>query len=392
MHTFTTVIDVIERSLGTKLSAKVLKRKRGLDFNVRKRIAIEFDKYEHEEKAFTVPQKDPTEIFPYVHPRWLIANDLGGAGYKVAIETEILNIKSLLLYYHRIALPDGFEYLCDIYRLDVTSTQEMDKKFDAYLNLFAELRQLIQNGTVFFMPEIPTYYPAREATEKLKIPDWFDKVFEEEPLSLLLRRQLEESLWINKEFNLDLLLPNPRVSDFFVKYMLHTSQSIPETKLLEAKIGSILLECQLPRLENLSVSDIAAIRNNNEGFAAWRASLRSILETFYKDYSHAKFDQVEFERYANEELSSGKRLIEEEISRSHCLNLLKAGTKTVGVGIATALLVTPFAPAAAIAASVATAGTTFLIDYFTAKLNKGEKGQLDSLKTHYAIFSPDVSK
>ncbi len=392
MNTFTTVIDVIERCLGTKLSAKVLNRKRGLDFNVRKQIAIEYDKYEHDEKPFIVPQKHLAEIFPYVHPRWLVARDLGGKGYQVAIESEILNIKSLLLYYHRIALPDGFGYLCDHYLLVNKSDQEMDKKFNAYLNLFTEFRQLIQNGTIFFMPEIPTFFPAREAVEKLENPYWRNKVFEKETLSSLLGRTLEESLWIGKKFNLDLLLPNPRVADFFEKYMLHTSQSIPETKLLEAKIGSVLLECQLPRLENLSSSDIAAIRNDNDGFAAWRASLRSILQSFYIDYSHAKFDQVEFERYANEELSSGKMRIEKEISKSRYLNLLKAGTKTVGVGTATALLVTPFAPAAAIAASAATAGTTFLIDYFATKLNKEKKGQRDSLKTHYAIFSPDVSK
>ena len=126
---------------------------------------FEFNKYEHDKTSFIVPQKHPTEIFPYIHPGWLIAGDLGGRGYEEAIESEISNIKSLLLYYHRVALPDGFGYVCDYYRLGESTDQEIDKKFDSYLKLFSELRPLIQNGTIFFTPEFPTYFQARKAVE-----------------------------------------------------------------------------------------------------------------------------------------------------------------------------------------------------------------------------------
>lgn len=392
MHKFTTIIDVIDRGLGTKLSSRVLTRRRGLDFDARKRIATEFDKYEHEVDKFVVPQKHPAEIFPYVHPRWLVAGDLGARGYNVAIDSEILNIKSLLLYYHKIALPDGFGYVCDFYRLGDDSNQELDIRFDSYLKFFLDLRPLIQNGTVFFMPEVPTYFPAREAVEKLETPDWLDDVDDKDSNLLILRRLFEESLWIGSKFDLDLLIPGSHASETFEQYMRYTSRSISETKLQESTIGSVLLECQLPRLEKLSVTDIAAIRNDSDGFAAWRASLRSILTAFYDDSSHANFDQTEFERYAREEMAQGKIRIEKEISKSQYLGLLKTGLKSVGVGTATALLVAPIAPAAQITAAIAGASTSFFLEYLLAKSNWKENRRLEALKTHYAIFSPEEVK
>ncbi len=96
-----------------KLSPKVLNRRLRLDFSVRKRIAIEYDKYEEDVINFVVPQKHPEEIFPYVHPRWLMAGNLGAHGYEVAITSEILNIKSFLLYYHvRCLKPLLIEIIC----------------------------------------------------------------------------------------------------------------------------------------------------------------------------------------------------------------------------------------------------------------------------------------
>jgi hypothetical protein len=390
VKTFTTVIDVVERALGRKLTLKFLSKRRGIDLDVRKRISVEFGKYESEDSHFHVPPQNITEVFPYVHPRWLISDELGMRSYKKAVDSEISKIKSLLLYYHRVALPDGFGYLCDYYRLGASSDRELDIAFDSYLKFFAELRPLVQDGTIFFMPEIPTYFRARGAVEKLLLPEWVEEEIESSSMPVrTLHRIMEESLWIGKQFNLDLLFPSNIASSHFEKHLLHTSQKVPQTRIQESKVGSIILEAQLPRIENLSIADIATIRRGSDSFAAWRANLRAILSSFYYDYSGSSLDQSEFERFAFEELAEGRMKIEKEVAESHYLNLLKTGLKSVGVGVVSAALVTPLAPTATVLSAVAGAGSTFLIDYLLAKSNRSEVKQLNALRTHYAIFNPN---
>jgi hypothetical protein len=168
MSPYTNVVDVIEQALGSRLTVGLINRRWWpIGDDTRKRISLAYFQYENDKNRFKVPEKSISEIFPYVSPRWLIADDLGG-GIVSDIDAVIRGIKLLLLYYHRIALPDYFGYLCDFYRIG-GSQPENRVQFDAHLKLFAELRPLIKDGTVFFAPEPLTFSRAIDAVQQLVV-------------------------------------------------------------------------------------------------------------------------------------------------------------------------------------------------------------------------------
>lgn len=106
-----TAVDALESALGGKLTVALLSVPNRLDLAVRQRLARAHRGYE-ERRPFPIPAATNSEVFPYVHPRWTIGGVLGGYQADLsnpeAIERIERNIKKILLYYHRVALPCGF--------------------------------------------------------------------------------------------------------------------------------------------------------------------------------------------------------------------------------------------------------------------------------------------
>ncbi len=389
----TTVIDVIERSLGTSLTKKLTTRRRGIDAETKRRIALDYLEWEDSTQGFTCPEIPKNEVCPYVHPEWVASEDLGRNLVSKSIETTIAGIKSLLIYYHRIALPDWFGYVCDIYKLCGEDINEAtDAKFSAYLKLFAEIRPLIANGTVILMPEHLTWAPARNAVSKLNRPDWFDSLFHSDVFQFArLREIIEQSFWISRKYDLDLLVPTAGAAKFLDEYVRATGRDLTQMAQQEARLASVLLACDLPRLDELTLADMMSIRQQSRGFAGWRNQLRSILKSFYSDCDSGTLDQTEFLRYANEELAQRRNEIENELRNSNYLTSLSSGLKVVGIGTLTGLVTSPVAVGTALTAGIVAGGSTFLVEYFLSKARQGEHKQLKALRAHFALFDVDES-
>lgn len=387
MKSFTTVIDVVERGLEETFSNRTINQHNGIDAKRRKKIALEYLTYEENEQLL-IPEKLNNEVFPYVHPRWILANKLGASGYVKSVDNVVVsaNIKTLLLYYHRLAISNGFGHLCDYYQISDFVNPQIDSKFDSYLKLFLELKPLIDEGIVFFMPEQNTLGKAIKAVERLEIPPWLTGP------DCLLRDILEQSLWIGKEHNLDFMVPNTNiVSNFLEDYFQNCGHSLQGEKIKESQIGSFLLECQLPNLPDLTLSDITLIRKNNDDFAAWRSRLRNILTVFYQDSKKERFDQNLFARYAYEELAQGRMEIMKAVKKSNSLDQIQKGLKNIGIGIISGVMMAPVAPLpAAILTVLATSGSTFLWEYlFNNKSD--DHNRLKTLSAHYALFDQKIN-
>ena len=384
----TTAVDAIEEALGEKITPKLLKRPNRIDSNLKKAIAQYYRRYE-EAKPFLIFPKEKGEIFPYIHPRYSIRKGIGGPHWEHPIQRTLENIKALLLYYHRISVPDGFSYVCDYYLEGCPDPDPNHSKFLAYLRLFIELRELVQNGILFFMPEFPSFFPARDAVKALPEPDdwesWereFGKQLGDGPF-YDLRTILEETLWVCKNFDLDLFLPGSAMVDFFNLYCQLAFKPIPLLELKEASAGALLLTCELPLLSKVRLKDIISIRRGGEGFAIWRAKLRNILNLAYDDFLKGTFNPNVFRRIASEELAEGREKINAEIKKSHYLTLAKAACRSIGIGLLTSLVLSPTGVIMALPTAGVSTAITFLWDYIAGKRSIKEQ---EALKAHYAVF------
>lgn len=385
-----TVIDVIETVIGEKLTLSFLSDDSTLDVIIRQRLADAHRAYE-ESCPFPKPIIMNNEVSPYIHPQWSIGKELGSHLSDMSIPGNIVHIenhiKKLLLYYHRIVLPCGFSYICDYYTRGGEPTYERDKiAFINYLRLYAKLRELIQKGIVIFLPEIPSFFPARDAVADLpQLDNW--SVFNDDGPVLILRNIIEQSLWVGKEFGLDLFLPSKGAITFFNKYSEVCRKALPESRVVDASVGELLLNCKLPAVDFLSLEDMICVREGSDSFLAWRSSLRSVLERMYSDQLHGTFNEAELRRLAFEEFAAARIAVNKEISKSSFLSLTKdSGVRTVGIGVLTRLLTEMAAPGAGLITATATAGFTFLWDYTRWKFKATERKQLGAIKSHYAVW------
>jgi hypothetical protein len=389
MANLVTVVDVVEGAIGDTLTPALLKRHRGLDVAIRQRIAERHAEYEHSPAQLTVPKREPLEVFPYVHPGWTVSDDLGAAPARETHEQAVAAIKTLLLYYHRLAVPSALGDVCDYYSGGrfMDAAEPAARAFESQLYLLAELRPLVQSGTIFFMPEPSTYGPAVDAVARLGTPEWIYEIDRDDAgIMMRLREIFEQSMFIGGTWDLDLLIPNGPAAESFGQFVTHTAHRISKVELAESQLGSMLLHCDLPMLDALTVKDIAAIRTDSTAFARWRSQLRSVLRAFYEDFASGAMDQRQFRRYAAEELADGKSRIEAEIRQSSYLSLASAGLKSVGIGTVVAGLTAPADAATGIASAVVTGGVTFLVDCCRQKMSRGAK-VAQSLRAHYAVLT-----
>jgi len=397
MSKVNTVIDIVENALGEKLTESLLLKPQKIDLKNRQRIAKLYREYE-KRQDFKVPEAGPYEIFPYVHPGWTIAHEVGGFYTDLSGTDNLLNvennIKKLLLFYDRIALPSGFEYFNDYYRIsDEEPLPEVANGFINHLKLYAKFRELISRGIVFFVPEVPTFFPARDAVEKIILPDEIKNNLKNE-LGLTsiyeIRKVIEQSLWIGDRFKFDLFIPGKESISFFDAYSRMILHQNPTTnKLFEASAGNLILDCNLPTIDKLSLNDIISIRSDSDAFKSWRASLRLVLQRSYEDLLKDSFNPNELRRLADEEFASARLAIETEIKKSSVLTLGKTGVRSVGIGLMAGVVTATIVanPFMVLASSAASSGITFLWDYIGSKLNKSKNMKNTALKAHYALWN-----
>jgi len=396
MNKVRTIIDVVEDGLGEELTESILSKPKKIDLKKRQHIARSYYEYE-KSQDFQTPTVGSYEVFPYIHPGWHVAHKVGGYFADLSNDKSIKDvenqIKKLLLFYHKLALPSGFEYYSDYYRLGNGEPPiQVRDAFINHLRLYAKLRKLISKEIVFFIPEVPSFFPARDAVKKIRLPEEWEKKLDEifgEVTTWDLHERIEQSLWIGKKFNLDLFLPGKEAISFFDDYSQLIKCQIPSSRTLEAAAGNLILDCQLPAIDKLTVDDIIAVRDGSDAFKSWRASLREVLESSYDDLLKGSFDPDELHRLADEKFASSRNAIESDIKKSSVLGLAKTGFRSIGIGLMTGVVTASIManPLTVFTSSAASAGVTFLWDYVGALLNRSKNMKNVALKAHYAVWN-----
>ena len=124
------------------------------------------------------------------------------------------------------------------------------------------------------MPEPSTYRVAVGAVERLQLPEWIGALDEQDRyLTARVREILEESMDVGDRWDVDLFIPNPSVAAIF-RRLTDGFRAMSSVGVAEAQMGSILLNCELPRLDRLTLTDIVSLRDDSIAFAGWRQQLR----------------------------------------------------------------------------------------------------------------------
>ncbi len=384
-------LDAIDRALGEKLTPKFLK-KHTIGPDLRVKIAREYKDYERVE--FNAPEKSANEIFPFVHPRWNIAVELGSSGCDLHFEEILVNIKKLLLYYHKIAINDGFPFICDIYDhgydYDWDDISRWNIRFDNYLWVFAHLRPLIEKSVVSFVPEVSVFYKARDEAKGLTIDEY--KEFKEFCLSIGAKPKpffplwvleiIEQSFWVGSQCKMDLFLPSQEAQSTYKVYVQFLLSKLKKSNsiLTEIDCPTTLFSTALPNPEALRIKDIIKMRFNEEGFDKWRVQLRNAI---------TEIDQVEvynrgvINKRVQEILRIGKMELEQDLKSLSIKQQLYDSFILAGVGYTGVMAAKGIFDWNVLAGVAGASATTFLWKFLKSER---ERNNTRTLLKHFAVF------
>jgi hypothetical protein len=171
-----------------------------------------------------------------------------------------------------------------------------------------------------------------------------------------------------------------------------TEQLLPSLRDAENVVMKRLTEMTLPGLESLDPVDLVAVRLSSEEFEEWRRSLRSALQSASATPPDLLDRDDEIRRTFRDALVDARRRLEESLKRSRFGTSLRSGAVaflcgSVAIGIAT--LLSPAAPVAATAASLAgltaSAALNAIAKAGEVKAPSGAKRKArEALAQHYA--------
>ena len=118
------------------------------------------DEYRHYAKAFNALNKgklkqSESELAPYLFEYLSYSKELGAPLGDVAevvrIEETITALKRLLLYHHRVFIPDWFLWLLDYMRWRSEDERDLSRVL-YYLKFLVKSKSLIEGGTLTLIP------------------------------------------------------------------------------------------------------------------------------------------------------------------------------------------------------------------------------------------------
>ncbi len=264
-------------------------------------------------------------------------------------------IKRLLLYCHRLVLDDPFIYTCDYLKYgepDGALRAEVRRKVGANLSLLSYLRPLVEHEIVVFVPQDRAgRAPAPDAASVSRIAAESDfGHFNPGPMhpyvqqfwSEVAFQSVKATLLLGNEFpsRFDFFFPDPVfVNAAVVELRGHRPESVGTAERHSRELN-YLLEVHIPRLDDLTVADVLAIREQGDAFILWRDSLRSALGA--ASDVNARIDpNGERMRAIRDELEVAQARLRENVAKSPVLHSSSRGVLRLALGGLTDLMFAP---------------------------------------------------
>ncbi len=189
---------------------------------------------------------------------------------------------------------------------------------------------------------------------------------------------------------LDLYLPYRHYEDVLRAVAKEKPQQVPDwVREVELKVLSNLLRVPLPGLAELAPQEIVAVRQGEEAFARWRASLERGMERVAALDAKTLNRDIEEVRLIEGELLEGRQALESEISKSSLLSQVARGWKEFTIGGVVALGLTPLAgPIPGLMGGAGNVGLKLLLNSFTGRR---DRDAARALHHQYLLFSPGPS-
>jgi hypothetical protein len=135
----------------------------------------------------------------------------------------------------------------------------------------------------------------------------------------------------------------------------------------------------------MTPADIVAIRQGEEAFARWRASLERAMERVHRLDPMTLNRESEERRLLEQELLEERQALEAEISKSAVLSQAKRALKDFSVGGLVTIALIPLAgPVAPLLGGAGKAAGGLLLDYFAGRTTLG---RARALHRQYLLFS-----
>ena len=393
------ILGLIESVLGDELTpdSMVTIQKKPHDFFCKLKKV-----HEELERNYTLPELRPDEVRPYVpiiHQgtqfSGITLSYYGDFDSIASAETATDSLTQHLLYCHSIAVDNPLAFMLDYFPGNDRFTEEIKPKIFNYLHFICSIRPLIDEGIVHLVEWSPkrlfafgSWPPLLFDKEDLgvvaKETDWSDMqdcfkvsvdsvpveakaIFLGSEISPEIGAVLGKSKTLGGNFSV--YLPRRCYQSLFSHLvrkgneLLQTIQPNGEHDML---LTAELLALDLPRLNNLSLGDLVAIRRSEDVFEDWRRSLRrGLREASRLDPCLLGRENTALQAI-RDELAELARRAGLATTKSRVLSSVRQGAKGFAVDTLAALIASPTAVSAAITAGGIKGGLEFLWNHLTA--------------------------
>lgn len=363
----------------------------------------------------TIPPREPDELRPFLSfqaMRWMSSQYGFGFDPKSVVSWQDEDaparvedaLKRVLLYCHRAVVDDPIIYMMDYF----TEGEPSNSREYGYrtrlahaLSLVSYLRPLIETGVLAFVaqdrdrlkgPSLPRPADFDQIVNRAdfrtinpQLPDnghrvarsrWASEGFESAKVALRLAEIFPDRF--------DIYFPDSVFRDVAASMLSELATSVGTTERHTSEIRQ-LIEIEIPSLDGLTVTDIVSIRNNADGFALWRQSLREALGR--ADAIDSTIDS------ANDKLAEVREHLEvariqvlKEVGDSPALKSVSKGAMRFGTGT---LVDTVADPKSAVRSAAVSAVKDLGQAAGDAALDTGRGDK--ALFRHYSLFQPSLS-
>jgi hypothetical protein len=391
-----TPISVLERHFDLTLSAESLHDLNQLSFDRWHDFAIEYKRYaEGFREANLGRLKKDNELAPYLFEYLSYSTALSSPYAESAevakLDQFISSMKRLLLYHHRVYIPDWFLWLLDYIRMpsDLKDTRLFHlAQVQHYLGLLVSIKPLFEAGIVNLIPtEALTEQPIGSYVKNDDI-EWVHAVAGEFGMPEEVVIALLDPLFayqINAlDLNVDMIFPRLIDEQLFERASKAVSARVSRPV---APTAQLLEKLPMPRLDNLTLEDLVLLRRKEQAFEEWRDELIQI-------WLMAKREPVTIEQHAEEftaevsaRLRGRQRAIIKGAEASGFWDRTKDGLFSLGMGIATKAAAEVISPGSSVAvqllAAFAGGGLPILVKFGRYRWNAPVR---EALTRVYSIF------
>src|SRR5262245_46277434 len=293
-----TPVSVLERHFDIDLSAESAREISALPFDRWHEFALEYKRYADSFAALNEGQyKDKEEeLAPYLF-EYIDYGEGLGAPYEQIGETQIgqiLNaLKRLLLYHHRVFIPDWFLWLLDYARFPSDLKEQRDfnlNRIVRYLEVLVAAKPLFDKGIINMIPtealiESPVAFEPSKYELIPKIASTLDIPSDD------VSQQLDTLLSYQKNalgLGVDMIFPDSLSERIFISGV--------KAAVRERLPISLIEKLPMPGLERLRLGDLVALRQSDETFGAWRDQLLQIYADAKREESTIGEHPEEFAR------------------------------------------------------------------------------------------------